>query len=47
MPEKVTLKINQEDVQGDVKWDNLDVNAKKVGEVTYQGRIDKYGRTVQ
>ncbi|WP_251861496.1 Ig-like domain-containing protein [Clostridium sp. Marseille-Q2269] len=47
LPEKINAKINNEDKEVAVLWENNGVDTSKVGTIKYQGKIEQYDRTCE
>lgn len=47
LPTKIKAKINNAEKEVEVVWNNTTVDASKVGEVKYEGRIEQYDRAVE
>lgn len=47
LPTKIKTKINNEDKEVDVIWDNKNVDTSKLGTVKYEGKIEQYDRSAE
>ncbi|WP_125152644.1 tetratricopeptide repeat protein [Clostridium rectalis] len=47
LPNKIKAKINNEDKEVNVTWNINTVDTSKLGNIKYEGKIDKYDRAVQ
>lgn len=46
-PEKVIIKINNEDINVPIQWKNAKINTNKLGDFIFEGVSDKYERSVK
>jgi len=46
LPEKITIGVNEQQLEADISWNASTVNTSKAGTFTYEGIIDQYGRIV-
>ncbi len=47
LPDKIKAKINNEDKEVGVVWNNNNVDTSKVGTAKYEGKIEQYDRDVE
>ncbi|EQB4334874.1 Ig-like domain-containing protein [Clostridium botulinum] len=47
LPDKIKAKINNEDKEVGVVWNNNNVDTSKVGTIKYEGKIEQYDRDVE
>ncbi|APR00400.1 bacterial Ig-like domain family protein [Clostridium botulinum] len=47
LPDKIKAKINNEDKEVGVAWDNSSIDTSKVGTIKYEGKIEQYDRGVE
>lgn len=47
LPPKIKAKINNEDKEVDVVWNNKNVDTSKLGTTKYEGKIEQYDRNVE
>ncbi|AUN16725.1 hypothetical protein B2H91_13515 [Clostridium botulinum] len=47
LPDKIKAKINNEDKEVGVVWNNKNVDTSKVGTAKYEGKIEQYDRDVE
>ncbi|HDK7167997.1 TPA: Ig-like domain-containing protein [Clostridium botulinum] len=47
LPDKIKAKINNEDKEVGVVWNNKNVDTSKVGTIKYEGKIEEYDRIVE
>lgn len=47
LPTKVKVKINNEEKEVDVVWDNINIDTSKLGTTKYKGKIEKYDRSAE
>lgn len=47
LPDKIKAKINNEDKEVGVVWDNNNVDTSKVGTIKYEGKIEQYDRDAE
>ncbi|APH13755.1 bacterial Ig-like domain family protein [Clostridium sporogenes] len=47
LPDKIKAKINNEDKEVGVVWNNKSVDTSKVGTIKYEGKIEQYDRTAE
>ncbi|NFV13184.1 Ig-like domain-containing protein [Clostridium sp. FAM 1755] len=47
LPDKIKAKINNEDKEVGVVWNNNSINTNKVGTIKYEGKIEQYDREAE
>lgn len=47
LPNKIKIKINNEDKEVDVVWNNKNADTSKLGTVKYEGKIEQYERSAE
>ncbi len=47
LPDKIKVKINNEDKEVGVVWNNKSVDTSKVGTIKYEGKIEQYDRIAE
>ncbi|MDU1422109.1 MAG: Ig-like domain-containing protein [Clostridium botulinum] len=47
LPDKIKVKINNEDKEVEVVWNNKNIDTSKVGTIKYEGKIEQYDRMAE